>query len=323
MCHVGDVHAHLPVAVAEATDGQGVVKVLGVDGESGDVAEILALGHFLLCDPFLNLLGRFLHILGIFVRQAEFSQDGVHLGVVLPFDSEDVYYFAARVHLVVAPLHDAGHGLVAVLATLEASARQHDVGGQELGIRHKGGIVLLYLKRADKLLVLGLDYLYDLSLRLLALAGGADHHAHLVAVQGVHRVALGHEYLLVVHHHGVLAVAAAHEVTDVFGAAVGLGLVFAQLHLHDVVGGCKLVEHVDHIHPVRGMRGPDAERYLFIIKALLIVLLQKTDYQRRQVTLADACRTLIFLCRLGLHNLYFLPFRNDFFSYFEPPLPFS
>ena len=281
MGDVGDMHSDLPIAVGKLADREGVVEILGVarvDGEGGDAAEILALGHLLFCDTLADLLGCFLHIFGIFVREAELGEDGVHLGVVLPFRSEDVEDFAARVHLVVAPAGDAGHGLVAVLAPFELVARDDDVGGEEFRVGHERRIILVDLDCADKLLLLGLHDLYHAGLGILAAAGCRNNHAHLVAVEGMHRVALGHHDLLVVDHHGVLAVAAAHEIADVLRAAVSFRLVSSEIHLHDVADGGELVEDVDHIHAQRPALGADAKRYLLIVEALLAVRLKKLHH---------------------------------------------
>ena len=122
MGDVGDMHADLPVAVGELADREGVVEVLGVarvDGEGCDAAEVLATGHLLGGDAGVDAVGGLLDVLGIAVGEAELGQDGVHLGVVLTLGAQDVDDLATGVHLVVLPLRDAGHGLVAVLAPLE------------------------------------------------------------------------------------------------------------------------------------------------------------------------------------------------------------
>ena len=195
-------------------------------------------------------------------------------------------------------IHDAGHCLVAVLSSLEFRAGEYDVGGKELGVCHEGGIVLVDLERAYKLLLLGLDDLDHSRFGAVAFAGGRHHDAHFVAIERMHRVALGHHDHLVVDHDCVLAVAAAHEEAYILDSPVALGLVFAQINLKDVVRLHKLVECVEHIETVRRILDADPERDLFVIEALPVLLLQKPDYLVKQLLLAhtSAC------CILFLHR---------------------
>ena len=123
-------------------------------------AEVLAARHLLRGDPFVDSVGGFLYILRIPVGEAELGEDGMHLRVVLPFRSEDIYYLAARIHLVIAPVGDARHGLrrrsclprSRLLSRMMSAARN-------LESVTKRGIILLYPESADKLLVLRLQNL--------------------------------------------------------------------------------------------------------------------------------------------------------------------
>lgn len=70
MGDVGDMNAHLPVAVGELAYREGIVEVFRVariDGERSHATEILTLGNFLGSDSGVNLSGGLLHILGIFI----------------------------------------------------------------------------------------------------------------------------------------------------------------------------------------------------------------------------------------------------------------
>ena len=266
---VGDVDAYLPAALAGGADAQGVVEVLGVpgvDGEGGHGAEVLALCHLLGGDAGVDVAGGLLHGLGVFVRQAELGQDGVHLGVVLALPAEDVEDLSYGVHLVLRPGGDSGDGLVARLAAAQAVAGYDDVGGQELGVGHQGGVVALHLEGADEVLVVALDDLDDARLGLGSTAGGGDFHADAVAVEGVHGVALGHQDALVVDRHGVAAVAAAREDALLGGASVGGGLVLAQGHFLDLLGGHQVVQEVYDVVAGRGVGGAYAVGYLLVVE---------------------------------------------------------
>ena len=238
VCHIGDMHAHLPVAAGQLTYRQGVVEVLcigGVDGKGGDLAHVASGGYLLGGDAGRNLVGGLLHSGGVAVRQAKLGQDGVHLGVVLAVFTQDVDHLAAGVGSVVGPVGDAHHSLVAGDTALEFGLGDEDVGGQILGVGIEGGKVLVDAQGADESLVFGLDNLGDHGLGLAALDTGGDAYAHAVAVEGVERVALGHKYGLavVVGHDTVFAVAQAHE-----GArgrdSVDRHLVLAGRHLDEV-----------------------------------------------------------------------------------------
>ncbi len=131
--NVGYVHAYLVIAVGERANRKRVVEVLGVarvDGERRYATEILSLRHFFLRDSGIDPVGGLLHVLRIFVRQAELREDCVHLCGVLSLAAQYVHYFASRVHLLVAPLDYSCHGLVAVLSALELAAGDYYVGRQ-------------------------------------------------------------------------------------------------------------------------------------------------------------------------------------------------
>ncbi len=228
----------------------------------------------------------------------------MHLRSVLPLPSQNVHHLSPRVHLLVAPLHDAGYGLVAGLAPLELGARDDDIGGKELGVGHKGRIILLHLEASDKHLVLGFDDLYHLCLRLLAFAVGRDLHPHLVAVEGVHGVSLGHENHLVVDHHSVSPVASAHENARVLRATVGVGLISPEVHLKDHVGCGQLVEQVYHVDTVGRVRGPHGKCHLLVVESLPALLFQKLQYAFLKLSFFQAWSRgsfFIFILHIGLY----------------------
>ena len=133
MRYVGDVHAHFPQPASQAADGQGVVEVLGVlgvDGEGGDVAEVLATGYFLGGDFVGNLVGRCLHVFRIIIRQAKLCQDGVHFCVVFPRPSQDIYHLSNGVFRLVWPFDDFHYGFVSALAAFQLVFGDEYVVGQ-------------------------------------------------------------------------------------------------------------------------------------------------------------------------------------------------
>ena len=270
---VGDVYAHLPVAVGETAYRQCVVKVLGVggvDGKCGDVAHVAALGYLFGRDAGVDAVGGALHGGGVLVGQAVLGQDGVHLGVVLAVLAQDIDHLAARVARVVGPVGDAHYGLVAGGAALELGLGDEDVGGQIFGVGIERGKVLVDPQGADECLFLFLDNLRDDCLGFATLDTGGDGDADAVAVESVQGVALGHENRLavVVGDHAVLAVAQAHE-----GARGGDGvdgcLVLAGGHLEYVAVKCQLGQVQGYRALLRRARCAYAGRYLAVVERLV------------------------------------------------------
>ncbi len=202
----------------------------------------------------------------------------MHLGGIVALAAQDVHYFAARCHLVVAPCYDTRYCLVAVLAALQLAAGYEYVGGQELGVGDEQRDVAVHLDGADEYLVLAFEYFHDACLGVLTAARGGDHYTHLVAVEGVHGVALGHQDVLVVDDDGVPAVAAAHEVTDVLCASVGFRLILAERYFEYLVGLGQSVEDVYHVEAVGRIGGADGEGYLLVVECFLIFFLEELHY---------------------------------------------
>lgn len=128
------------------------------------------------------------------VWQVEFGEYGVDLGVVLACLAENVDHFAARVLGVVGPVGDLDYGFVAGDAAFELGAGDEYVGGQEFGVGEQICEVLFDLQGADEFLVDFLDYLHHFGLGFGASAVCGYVDPHFVAVEGMHRVTLGHEY---------------------------------------------------------------------------------------------------------------------------------
>ncbi len=130
------------------------------------------------------------------------------LGVVLSCLSEYVNDGAAGILGLFWPVGDAYDGFVSGHTTLEFTFGDEDVAGQEFGICLEESHVFIDLQCADECLFFLLDYLYHLCLRFETFAACGDVDSHAVAVEGVHGVALCHEYHFVVFvgDDGVLSV---------------------------------------------------------------------------------------------------------------------
>ena len=119
MGDVGNVYAHFPVAVGHGADGKGIVEILGilgVDGECGGVAEVLAASYFLGGDSCIDFVGGFLHVLRVFIGKTVLGENGVYLGVVFAGASEDVDHSAFGVLGFFRPFGYAHDCLVAAFA---------------------------------------------------------------------------------------------------------------------------------------------------------------------------------------------------------------
>ncbi len=181
------------------------------------------------------MVGGLLHVGRIAVGESEFGEYGVHLGGVFTGLAEYVDHFSAGVFLFVGPRRDACHGFVAGLASAELAAGYDYVGGEELGVGDEHSELFLHAQCADECLLFLLKYLHHFGLCFDSAPVGGHDHPDLVAVEGVHGVAFGHEYrfAVLVGHHGVLAVGAADECACRHAAALR-GLVFARRHFEQV-----------------------------------------------------------------------------------------
>lgn len=112
------MYAHLPYAVFDLADREGVVEVLGirrVDGEGRYLAEVAPGGVIGFGDRRRNGLGRIFDLLLEMVGQAVFGQDGVHLGIVLSGAAQYLDQLSGGAFGTQRPVRDADHDFVAVL----------------------------------------------------------------------------------------------------------------------------------------------------------------------------------------------------------------
>ena len=216
MGHVGNVNTHFPQTRLERTDGERIVEVLGilrVDGKGGDFAEVLAFGIVFRSDDVRYLFGGLFHGLGIYIRQSELGQDGVHLGVVVTGLSQDVHYLSDRILGILRPFHHLHYGLVAVLSTLQHVAGDEDVIGQRAVFGEEEGIVFFHFQRSHEGVLGTFQDFNHFSFHLASPALGGERYLHLVAMHGMSRQAFGDEdrFASVIGHEGILSVALALE----------------------------------------------------------------------------------------------------------------
>ena len=135
--NVGDMDAHLVVAVVQLAEGQGVVEVLRigrVDGEGQDLAEVLAAGAVLVGDFLGNPVGSVLHGLFELVGKAELGEDRVHLGIVLARHAQYVHDMPVGPALTALPaIHDGGdfHAADTAFRDGDGDIVRHGLGGHE------------------------------------------------------------------------------------------------------------------------------------------------------------------------------------------------
>ena len=116
MCDVGNVDTHLPVAVGQLLNREGIVEVLcvlRVDGECDGIAEVATLGNLFGGNIVGNAVGSFGDSLGVAVRQPELGKDSVDFGIVVAGSSQHINHFTHGAIGIVGPIYYAHYCLVA------------------------------------------------------------------------------------------------------------------------------------------------------------------------------------------------------------------
>ena len=283
MAHIGDVHTDFPVAVFEFFNGKGIIKVLGiggVDGKSGHSAHITATGYFLGGDAGIQGFGCLSHILRVLIGQAELGQDGVDLGIVLAGDTQHVNHLADGRVGVLGPINDFSDHLVTGPSSCQFVERDEDVGSQEFAVDSQLCEVLHHLQGAHKYLLLAFENFYYFGFGLHAVASSADMYQHTVAVQGMHRVALGNhdgQTVIAGRVHAVLAVAAADEDALSHRRTVHC-LVAAWAHLGQETVHGKLLQNLNNEGASLGRIGPHGSRHLFVVEVPFALFIEEVDH---------------------------------------------
>ena len=124
---IGNVDAHLDVAVLEPAVRKRIVKILGVgrvDGERGHTAEIATPGQVFRHDGVGDLVGRLFHLSFKAVRQLVLRQDGVHFRIVFTGHAQHIHDAAQRLGAALGPVGHQHGDLHAVRGFLAADFRQ-------------------------------------------------------------------------------------------------------------------------------------------------------------------------------------------------------
>ncbi len=212
VAHVSNVYAHFPESVIYLANGERVVKVLcilGVDGESEHVAEVLTLSDSFGGNIGHNLIGSLLHILRIGVRQTIFGQNGVHLGRVFSGTPQNVDYLSDGILGCFRPLDYFHHHLVAILGILQLFFRNKYIISQRTAFGEQEGIVLVDLQFANKRVIGTFQDFDDFAFAFTVLASCEKSHSHDVVVHGMSRVTFSHKNgrAAIVWQQGILAIA--------------------------------------------------------------------------------------------------------------------
>ena len=197
--HVGDMYAHLPHAVFDLADREGVVEVLGVrrvDGEGRYLAEVAPGGIIGFGDRRRNGLGRIFDLLLEMVGQAVFGQDGVHLGIVLSGAAQYLDQLSGGAFGTQRPVRDADHDFVAVLYVRVVPLGEIDVHRHAPGIHLDEDGVVAHVGRAHVLLAAALHDAGDLAFEGPGVGAAGDDELHAVAVQSIQRIALADIYVV-------------------------------------------------------------------------------------------------------------------------------
>ena len=191
------MHPDFPKTVLRLTDGKGVVKVLGiarVDGERRHCAHVLAPPDFLRSDARFYLVGFFLHLFRIGIRQPVLCQDGMHLSRVFPALTQDIHDFADGILGRIRPFGDFHHSLIPVLPSMQGSLGNKDVVSQRPVLRNQKGEIFPYFQPADKCLVAPLQDFHHLGFAQMMFPPRQKADLHLVPVHGMQGIALGHKH---------------------------------------------------------------------------------------------------------------------------------
>ena len=202
--NVGDVDADLPDAVSQPAHRQGVVEVLRirrVHREGRDGAEVAPFGVVPLRDAAVDRGGGLLHFGLEAVGKVVFGQYRVHLRVVLARRAEDFDQLARRAFAARSPIRDAYGDLLAVLHVGVLPLGEVDVHRHLARVAPHEDLMLAHLGHAHIGSAAAFDDADDLPFGRAAPSRAGDDHLHRVAVEGVDRIALVDEDVLLQLRH--------------------------------------------------------------------------------------------------------------------------
>ena len=197
VCHVSNVDANFPNALAYLTNRQGIVEILGIFGvnRAGEhLPEVFSFSQILRGNLGTDSLRSLFNCLGILVWQAILSQDGVHLRIVIASFSQHVDNLSYDVFMIlIGPFAHFHHHLVVGLAALQLVSWNQNVVGKQVFLCHQEGDVLFNSQFTNELIARTLQYFDDLCLFDVLLTARHERHFHAVTIECRHRVALGNK----------------------------------------------------------------------------------------------------------------------------------
>ena len=208
MRYVGDMYADLVVPVFQPADRERVVEILRIgriDRECRHAAHVASRGDLLVGDRFGNFLSFFLDLLGIAVRQIEFGENRMHLGIVVARLAEHVDDLSFGAAHRIGPTRDLYEHLFAAFRAMQGARRHENIRRHLTAVdaNEREGVALGHLDDADVVLLRPLDDFDDLAFGIAGTALAGDGHAHPVAVQRMVRPRGIHVNILVhtLHDH--------------------------------------------------------------------------------------------------------------------------
>ena len=211
------------------------------------------------------------------VGKAEFGQDGVHLGVVLPLVAQHVHHLADGAFAPFFPRDDFHDGFLPVLRSVELVFWNEYVAVHHPVVQDEEGIARCHVEHAHERVARALEYFHHFPFGFLSLAACVEVHLGAVAAQAVAGLAFGDEdgFAAIVgaqvHLHAV-AFDGAFRVS-----APRVEFVFAPPFADDEVLVAQFKHDVAHEQALR--LGLDAQqgRHLLIVERLVVVVAECID----------------------------------------------
>ena len=269
MRDIGDVYASLPVPVVELSDRERIIEVLGigrVDGECHHLAVILALGNLIFCYARVDLLGSLHKVLWVFVWQAVFGEDGMHLGIVLTILSEYVDDLADRVLRELRPAFDQHIDLVAVLCLAESFGRDVDVLVERAVVGNDEVVATRLLQHAHIAMLHALNDLKNTRTHAVALCLTTTYlfDFHLVARQCLHVITIiyGECIFIAFDPHLVHSIVTTVEDTFQFHLSLAFGISEGVTSCRDLLEDAHLKHLGEHVIDARAVGTAEDAKFL-------------------------------------------------------------
>ena len=199
--HVGDMHAHLPMAVGQFLQTDGIVEVFrigGVDGDGEHRAEVAAFFYLVPADFGGNLTCLFFNLFGKFYRVLMGGQDAFHFHIVLAGLAQHTCDFAERIARAIGPIHKAGDDLLAVFRAVQVASRNENINWHPIHIGADINIAMRNAQHAHEVGVAAFQHLHDFAFGLRIIPFREHGHTHAVAMQCLVSVVGGDENVLAV-----------------------------------------------------------------------------------------------------------------------------